>query len=494
MPRVLLVEDDENQLAVRKMLLEHQGYEVSEARTAAEALSQISSSSELVLMDLSLPTPEEGLALVREINIRSPKTRIAVLTGWIAALRGLPEETMVAEVIEKSQPTRELLERIARLVASLLILLLPAAAKEYRFDAKGGETIAELELSSPGSDWGERGKEAAVARLMVDGQFNQHVLVFGERRGPYEVFLGALTPGEHLLTVNRDERLSAAQSALEEGAVRFRDEANELYAHAPVLFARADSVGKFSDVPLLVYVERLPAGLQYTVIFSNEDGGHSTRGLLARWGRTTDIEYVYRLDGATGFIQTRDHKDIPYSGAQEGRHPLLIPVTLNNMVEPGRGEMCFRLAPIEVDLNGHSREIVMDRNPWTYAVSSKELRREGRLPEVGDPRNYLYIEALVKNEKSRIVFKAKSAIDTDWRRSDRGDWKLAIERSGWIRLALEMPAHTSPRQIREFGFECLPENDKQPPEVKPVCSAERISAFFLTPDYDPGRPIELPLK
>ena len=92
MPRVLLVEDDENQLAVRKMLLEHQGYEVSEARTADEALSQISPSPELALMDLSLPTPEEGLALVREINIRSPKTRIAVLTGWIAALRGLESE------------------------------------------------------------------------------------------------------------------------------------------------------------------------------------------------------------------------------------------------------------------------------------------------------------------------------------------------------------------------------------------------------------------
>ena len=119
MPRVLLVEDDENQLAVRKMLLEHQGYEVSEARTADEALSQISPSPELALMDLSLPTPQEGLALVREINIRSPKTRIAVLTGWIAALRGLPEETMVAEVIEKSRPTRQLLEAIARLVASI---------------------------------------------------------------------------------------------------------------------------------------------------------------------------------------------------------------------------------------------------------------------------------------------------------------------------------------------------------------------------------------
>ena len=65
-----------------------------------------------------------------------------------------------------------------------------------------------------------------------------------------------------------------------------------------MLFARLNTVGRFSDIPLLLYCERLKDEgedvLQYTVIFSNEDGGTSTRTLMARWGRTTDIEYVYR--------------------------------------------------------------------------------------------------------------------------------------------------------------------------------------------------------
>ena len=59
------------------------------------------------------------------------------------------------------------------------------------------------------------------------------------------------------------------------------------------------SFGKFTDIPLVLYCERLSDNgvpfLQYTVIFSNEDGGTSTRGLMARWGRTTDIEFVYRV-------------------------------------------------------------------------------------------------------------------------------------------------------------------------------------------------------
>ena len=80
-------------------------------------------------------------------------------------------------------------------------------------------------------------------------------------------------------------------------------------AGAPVLFARLNTVGKFSDIPLVLYCERVKdtAGdaLQYTVIFSNEDGGTSTRTLMARWGRSTDIEYVYQRATATGRASCR---------------------------------------------------------------------------------------------------------------------------------------------------------------------------------------------
>jgi len=67
-----------------------------------------------------------------------------------------------------------------------------------------------------------------------------------------------------------------------------------LVANAPVVFARPNTVGKFTDIPLLLYCERLGDGsLRYSMIFSNEDGGTNTQALMARWGRATDIEYIY---------------------------------------------------------------------------------------------------------------------------------------------------------------------------------------------------------
>ena len=35
--------------------------------------------------------------------------------------------------------------------------------------------------------------------------------------------------------------------------------------------------------------------IEYTMIWSNEDGGTNTPALMARWGRTTDIEWIYRV-------------------------------------------------------------------------------------------------------------------------------------------------------------------------------------------------------
>ena len=75
--------------------------------------------------------------------------------------------------------------------------------------------------------------------------------------------------------------------------------------YAPIVYGRdlPEVPGPYennhTDVPLLTYHEQRAdaAGntvLEYTVIWSNEDGGTNTPALMARWGRTTDIEWVYR--------------------------------------------------------------------------------------------------------------------------------------------------------------------------------------------------------
>ena len=56
--------------------------------------------------------------------------------------------------------------------------------------------------------------------------------------------------------------------------------------------------------------------LKYSVIFSNEDGGTPGVALMARWGRTTDIELAYEVEvrngrAVQGRYQGPDHRVIP---------------------------------------------------------------------------------------------------------------------------------------------------------------------------------------
>ena len=75
------------------------------------------------------------------------------------------------------------------------------------------------------------------------------------------------------------------------------DDASLAQSLAPFVYARPNTVGRFTDLPVLMWyeVQRTPRGKQfrYSVIFTNEDGGTATDRLMATWGRTTDIEYVY---------------------------------------------------------------------------------------------------------------------------------------------------------------------------------------------------------
>ncbi len=396
-----------------------------------------------------------------------------------------------------------------------LLLATIAAASSLGADplsfrvSRTAEVVAEIEMRSPGSDWGRLGKEAALATVMLDGREAQHVMLFaGAERHSYRIFLGELAPGNHKLNIETNAVYSRPNSTVEILKATFSEYVvpaadASIVANAPVLFARQNTIGRFSDIPLLTYCERLEENgvplLQYTVIVSNEDGGTSTRALMARWGRTTDIEYVYKafLDGrgrvSRAAIQSRDHKEIEYDGPSEGTHPLLMPVTDNNMVAgEGPSPIRYQPAPVLVDLSRSSREKVMDDHPITWRVMAQELRREGKLrafgaidgEKIGDPRNYLYIEAQITNRDARIVAMARLEGENKWRAADLGRSDYGIERSGWIRTTIELPPGAVPSRVAEIGFACHVENTER---VAGVCRIERVSkAFFLDDGYRPG--------
>jgi hypothetical protein len=385
-----------------------------------------------------------------------------------------------------------------RYILAVLVLASSCLAERVPFNVtKESEVVAVLALESPGADWAVSGKEAAVAVIRVDGGEPKHVLTWG---GPYRVMLGNLAPGRHELTIERDAHHSRAP--LKIGPVRFEEHTEPEYRHVPILYARADTIGTFSDVPLLTYVERDGEALQYTVIFSNEDGGTSTRALMARWGRTTDIEYVYRVWPAKrhAIVQGKDHRDIVFTGPYESTHPVLIPFTRNNMVQGAteRTALRFDLAPVVIGDLGGSRERVMDSHPATYSVMTRELVREGKLrpfgviedQKISDPRNYLYVEYDAKHTRSAMNVSA-ALTDGSVFSSDLGRIDYAISRDGAVRTTIELPPGTTPAQIDHLQFQCI-----VAPPIKPSeslahsgqCELQRVrQAFFLNREGFPDK-------
>jgi CheY-like chemotaxis protein len=520
MPSILIVEDDSDQRQLRKMILERAGYTIHEASTTdAAASAALLLSPDCVLMDLRLPLPQDGIALLSRLHAAHPALPVVVLTGYPADLESHPAAPCAAAVLSKPVPTANLLRTLARLTATVLLLLLSAVslpAQQFSFTSSGrGEIAATLELASPGADWARRGSEAAIARLTLDGSLSQHIHVWsGPARRAYNVVLGRLPAGAHTLRIERDPA-SAPAAALDTGAVTFaeilpEDPRYPIAAHAPVLHERDSARGRFSDIPLLMYATRLGPSIEYTVVFSNEDGGTSTRDLMARWGRATDIEFVYRVwPGPSGkplktLIQSRGHKEIPYAGSYLDLHPVLVPVTDNNMVEPAplspSVALRFRPLPVELPLDEGSRERSMDADPATYAVMARELEREGKLrpwgrfagESIGDPRSYLYVEFESALDAAWIEAVVQPRGSRRWFRSSLGLAGDHIESPGWRRVAVELPPGTRERGLAALAFSCLSSRKLVKEEVPKNgrCTLLKLGrVFFLDDDYRPRESI-----
>ncbi len=514
MSRLILVDDDLEQLWLRKLLLEHSGHEVRAVTTADAARAAVLEDvPDIIVLDLHLGRDGDGLGLIRELRGANPGMRIAVFSGWTADLIGREEAKMVDAIVTKPARTERLLKALAKLamVAMLSLLIHPLEAQRSTFPFqvdRAGEAIAEITMSAPGANWAKTSATASVADVRVDDGTPFQIMVYsGETRQRYPVFLGSLPAGPHRISVVRNEKESAPGAGLAVEKVDFQTGlTDEVLAHAPVLYARANTAGKFSDIPLLVYAEKLRDGadpiLQYTVIFSNEDGGTSTRALMARWGRTTDIEYVYRLNLGNGkaIIQSRDHKEVEFAGKRDGSHPLLQPVTDNNMVAAVEGDLPaalrYQIAPVLVDLSAHSRENVMDDRPLNYRVMGEELIREGKLrpfatvdgEKISDPRNYLYVEMKVTNRTSGVSVNVRLRDESIWRSGDLGRVDYAISRSEWVRTTVELPPAIRADQIAEIGLACVvaPGPDRRM-QASGECRVEAVTkAFLLDREYKPG--------
>ncbi len=351
--------------------------------------------------------------------------------------------------------------------------------------SRGNESQLRVLAGCAGCNWGADGREAAVLRVSIDGVYSQHVvLARGETPVEYRVALGSLAAGPHELTIERDAALSARDAGPATIDVQFGDvtprPTGEYLADAlsPILYARANTIGRFTDLPLVMWYEIVPTArgrqYRYSVIFSNEDGGTPTDRLMATWGRTTDIEYVYGVEvdreGRTlaEEFQGPGHEVPAFTGRHEARHPLLWVSTDNNMVsESGSTEVRYALVaePFDLAAAATSREEVMDAHPWLYALMSQELAREGKIVAdappgrgvISDPRQFVYVEACGEVGNAALAFEigvrappseTDRAAAVEWIPSDRGRRDYRIVRDGCFRSATPLPAGRSVDDLR----------------------------------------------
>ena len=409
-------------------------------------------------------------------------------------------------------------------VAAALGLLLgspaaPAGAqttKDGAFTLKqDAEVVASITAGCVRCDWGVTGREAAVLELTLDGAYSQHLIL---TRGPapalYRVMLGHVRAGTHRLRIDRDTSRSAkGAGAVTVASVEFESFTSEAsqyqwLSRAPVLRARPGTVERFSDAPLLMYVEAdvtgeqgTPYHYQYTVIFTNEDGGTPTDRLMATWGRTTDIEFVYGITPAAGSapareeIQAEGHKWVPFAGPRIGTHPVLWVATENNMVADHGPADAVRFAPAPemVTLDRTSREIVMDERPWTYAITSAEMVREGRVDpgapagsgKIPDPRRYATIEGCGEVRDATLAFDIGVTRNgrVEWFPTDRGETRFRIARGGCFRGGAPLPDGVSPSEVtalRVRAFTRPPREGETPlPPGTGRVLLQRINRVFM---------------
>jgi CheY-like chemotaxis protein len=118
--KILVADDDQDQLALRCMLLSQSGFEtigVADADSAVELAAE--HKPECALVDLRFPTEELGLRLVRDLKKLDPAMHLLLLTGtdphWLAKA---PENRLIDAIVTKGSSSAALIQRLNELAAS----------------------------------------------------------------------------------------------------------------------------------------------------------------------------------------------------------------------------------------------------------------------------------------------------------------------------------------------------------------------------------------
>ena len=347
-----------------------------------------------------------------------------------------------------------------------------------------GEGVLRLVARVPNGHWGVKDREAVTVRVWLNGVYNQDIVLYaGAREHTYAVALGALEAGQQALRfdwyapgaargLQAAEILGTELSVVPAGADDY-----EVLRRTPIIYGRSDA--HVSDTPILMMYEQHPMAtgrsIRYTPVFSNEDGGTATHALWARWGRTLDIDWCYQVDlndqgqPQRETYQGQWHRTRTFKGLYESAHPFLRVATDNNCFHD-QGDSPFRFRPLptfRLDPSRTAREEILDLNPWSYGLAAAELVREGKATpaqggdvkpapraasRVGDSRHFVVIEFHQVNRGRGVGTAVKIKGDPQIYLSNRGQQGLQAGRTGWCRVAVELPRRVTAEEIDSISL------------------------------------------
>ncbi len=121
MPRILVVDDNDDIRSMLELLLRREGFDVAAARDGEEALARFAErAADIVITDLFMPE-RDGIETIVALRERYPNAKIIAMSGW-QSQRGpdylaVAREIGAAGTLRKPFEPRELL-RLVRRVSS----------------------------------------------------------------------------------------------------------------------------------------------------------------------------------------------------------------------------------------------------------------------------------------------------------------------------------------------------------------------------------------
>jgi hypothetical protein len=112
--KVLLTDDDQDQLHLRALVLAESGFDIIEASDSASALKAAKEQKpQCAVVDLRFPTQALGLALIRALKDLDAAMRIIVLTGASPGhLDRVPEKDLIDDVMLKGSGLAQLMTKL----------------------------------------------------------------------------------------------------------------------------------------------------------------------------------------------------------------------------------------------------------------------------------------------------------------------------------------------------------------------------------------------